>query len=219
MLWLLTSLLFAQEPDMTIVVEASKNIEFFVSPIKIQNRAVDISVETVIDDDAAFTYVGHYIKNIKVSTGRGGYEPLSLSGYEARVYNERTIQYAWDNCNYKRDPLACAVQNSHYYVETIVTVDDNQLVTKVTIYDSNAQVFLSASSTNDKIVKWIKQQEITIKQEQQQGGLLGGGGSATTIHKPKEELPLKWEIPHSLTDKMIQQMLLGMFVSVKIDME
>ncbi len=127
--------------------------------------------------------------------------------------------YAWDNCNYKRDPLACAVQNSHYYVETIVTVDDNQLVTKVTIYDSNAQVFLSASSTNDKIVKWIKQQEITIKQEQQQGGLLGGGGSATTIHKPKEELPLEWEIPHSLTDKMIQQMLLGMFVSVKIDMD
>lgn len=219
MLWLLTSLLFAQEPDMTMVVEASKDIEFFVSPIKIQNRAVDISVETVIDADAAFTYVGHYIKNIKVSTGRGGYEPLSLSGFEARVYNERTIQYAWDNCNYKRDPLACAVKNSHYYVETIVTVDDNQLVAKVTIYDSNAQVFLSASTTDDKIVKWIKQQEITIKQEQQQGGLLGGSGSATTIHKPKEELPLKWEIPHSLTDRMIQQMLLGMFISVKIDID
>tara|TARA_R110001592_G_scaffold298747_1_gene569554 strand:- start:15 stop:674 length:660 start_codon:yes stop_codon:yes gene_type:complete len=219
MLWLLTSLLFAQEPAMTIIVEASKDIEFYVSPIKIQNRALDISVEAVIDADAAFTYVGHYIKNIKVATGRGGYEPLSLSSYEARVYNERTIQYAWDNCNYKRDPLACAVQNSHYYVETIVTVDDNQLVAKVTIYDSNAQVFLSASTTDDKIVKWIKQQEITIKQEQQQAGLLGGGGSATTIHKPKEELPLKWEIPHSLTDRMIQQMLLGMFVSVKIDMD
>ena len=219
-MWLLlTSLLFAQEPALTIVVEASKDIEFFVAPIKIQNWAQEITVEAVIDPDAAFTYVGHYIKNIKVSNGHGGYDPVSLSTQETRVYNERTIQYAWDNCNYRRDPLACSVKNSHYYVETIVTVDDNQLVAKVTIYDSNAQVFLSASTTDDKIVKWIKQQEITIKQEQQQGGLLGGGGSATTIHKPKEELPLKWEIPHSLTDRMLQQMLLGMFVSVKIDMD
>lgn len=218
-MWLLlTSLLFAQEPDMTLVVEASKDIEFFVAPIQINNRALDVSIETVIDPDAAFTYIGHYINNIKVSNGYGGYQPISISGYETRVYNERTIEYAWDNCNYKRDPLACAVQNSHYYVETVVTVDDNQLVAKVTIYDSNAQVFMSASTTDDKIVTWIKQQEITIKQEQQQGGLLGGGGSATTIHKPKEELPLKWEIPHSLTDRMLQQMLLGMFVSVKIDM-
>ena len=209
MLWLLTSLLFAQEPSMTMVVEASSDIEFFVAPIKVHDyTSEDITIETVIDKDAAFTYLGSYIRNIKVSNGRGGYEPASLTGNEVKVYNERTIKYAWQDCNYRRDPLACTVQNSQYYLETIVTVDDNQLVVKATLYDPEAQVVISSSRTDDKIIRWIRQQEITIRQEQQQGGLLGGSGQAITIHKPKEEMPLKWEIPHTLTNRMIQQLSL-----------
>ena len=220
MLWLLTSLLFAQEPAMTMVVEASSDIEFFVAPIKVHDyTSEDITIETVIDKDAAFTYLGSYIRNIKVSNGRGGYEPASLTGNEVKVYNERTIKYAWQDCNYKRDPLACTVQNSQYYLETIVTVDDNQLVVKATLYDPEAQVVISSSRTDDKIIRWIRQQEITVRQEQQQGGLLGGSGQATTIHKPKEELPLKWEIPHTLTNRMIQQLILGISASIKIDLD
>lgn len=218
MLWLLTSLLFAQEPAMTMVVEASKDIEFFVAPIKVHDyTSENITIETVVDKDAAFTYMGSYIRNIKISNGRGGHAPASITGHDVKVYNERTIQYAWENCNYKRDPLACSVKNSHYYLETNVTVDDNQLVVKATLYDPEAQVVLSSSSTDDKIIRWIKQQEITIRQEQQQGGLLGGNGQATTIHKPKEELPLKWEIPHSLTNRMIQQLILGTSASIRLD--
>jgi len=220
MLWLLTSLLFAQEPAMTMVVEASRDIEFFVAPIKVHDyTSPDIIIETVVDKDAAFTYMGSYIRNIKVSTGRGGHAPASITGHDVKVYNERTIKYAWEDCNYKRDPLGCSVKNSHYYLETIVTVDDNQLVVKTTLYDPSAQVVLSSSRTDDKIVRWIKQQEITVRQEQQQGGLLGGSGQSTTVHKPKEELPLKWEIPHTLTDRMLQQLILGTTASIKLDLE
>lgn len=218
MFWLLTSLLFAQEPAMTMVVEASSDIEFFVAPIKVHDyTSEDITIEAVIDKDAAFTYLGSYIQNIKVSNGRGGYEPVSLSDSDVKVYNERTIKYAWEDCNYKRDALGCSVKNSHYYLETIVTVDDNQLVVKATLYDPDAQVVISSSRTDDKIIRWIRQQEITIRQEQQQGGLLGGSGQATTIHKPKEELPLKWEIPHTLTNRMIQQLILGTSASIRLD--
>lgn len=220
MLWLLTSLLFAQEPSMTMVVEASSDIEFFVAPIKVHDyTSEDITIETVIDKDAAFTYLGSYIRNIKVSNGRGGYEPASLTGNEVKVYNDRTIKYAWEDCNYKRDPLGCSVKNSHYYLETIVTVDDNQLVVKATLYDPEAQVVISSSRTDDRIIRWIRQQEITIRQEQQRPGLLGGGGSATTIHKPKEEMPLKWEIPHTLTNRMIQQLILGTSASIRLDLD
>ena len=220
MLWLLTSLLFAQEPAITMVVEASRDIEFFVAPIKVHDyTSEDITIETVVDKDAAFTYMGSYIRNIKISTGRGGHAPASITGHDVKVYNERTIKYAWEDCNYRRDPLGCSVENSHYYLETIVTVDDNQLVVKATLYDPDAQVVLSSSRTDDKIVRWIKQQAITVRQEQQQGGLLGGGGQATTIHKPKEELPLKWEIPHTLTNKMIQQLILGTSASIKLDLD
>lgn len=217
--WLLTNLIFAQEPDATIVVEASRDIEFYVSPIKVKDyTSEDVQIEAVIDSDAAFTYLGAYIQNIQVSNDRGGYEPVTLSHDRPKVYNERTIAYTWENCNYKRDPLACTVKNGQYFLETIVTVDDNQLVVKATLYDPDAQVLLSSSRTDDKIVRWIKQQEITIRQEQQQGGLLGGSGQATTIHKPKEELPLKWEIPHTLTNKMIQQLMLGTSASIKLDL-
>ncbi|MBC8150959.1 MAG: hypothetical protein H8E97_06700 [Bacteroidetes bacterium] len=220
MLWLLTSLLFAQEPDMTMIVEASKDIEFFVAPIKVHDyTSENIIIETVVDKDSAFTYMGSYIRNIKISTGRGGHAPASITGHDVKVYNERTIKYAWENCNYKRDPLECSVKNSHYYLETIVTVDDNQLVVKATLYDPHAQVVLSSSRTDDKIIRWIKQQEITTRQEQQQGGLLGGSGQATTVHKPKEELPLKWEIPHTLTDRMVQQLILGTSASIKIELD
>jgi len=218
MLWLLTSLLFAQEPQMTMVVEASKDIEFFVAPIKVYDyTSEDITIEAVIDKDSAFTYFGSYIKNIKIDNGRGGYEPASITGHTVKVYNERTIKYVWEDCNYRRDPLTCTVQHSQYYLETIVTVDDNQLVVKATLYDPDAQVVLSSSRTDDKIVRWIRQQEITIRQEQQQGGLLGGSGQATTIHKPKEELPLKWEIPHTLTNKMVQQLILGTAAGLRLD--
>ena len=220
MLWLLTSLLFAQEPAMTMVVEASRDIEFFVAPIKVHDyTSEDITIETVVDKDAAFTYMGSYIRNIKISTGRGGHAPASITGHDVKVYNERTIEYAWQDCNYKRDPLGCSVKNSHYYLETIVTVDDNQLVVKATLYDPDAQVVLSSSRTDDKIIRWIRQQEITVRQEQQQPGLLGGGGQSTTIHKPKEEMPLKWEIPHTLTNRMIQQLILGTSASIKVELD
>ena len=220
MIWLLTSLLFAQEPALTMVVEASRDIEFFVAPIKVYDYTSEtITIETVIDKDSAFTYMGSYIRNIKISTGRGGHAPASITGHDVKVYNERTIEYAWEDCNYKRDPLKCSVKNSHYYLETIVTVDDNQLVVKATLYDPDAQVVLSSSRTDDKIIRWIKQQEITIRQEQQQGGLLGGSGQSTTVHKPKEELPLKWEIPHTLTDRMLQQLMLGTSASIKLNLD
>lgn len=219
MLWLFISLLFAQEPSATMVVEASRDIEFYVSPIKIKDyTSENIQIETAIDTDSAFTYLGAYIQNIKVSTGRGGYEPVTLSHPRPKVYNERTVTYVWENCNYKRDPLKCTVQNGQYFLETIVTVDDNQLVVKATLYDPDAQVLLSSSRTDDKIVRWIKQQELTVRQEQQSGGLLGGNGQATTIHKPKEELPLKWEIPHTLTNRMVQQLILGTSVSIKLEL-
>ena len=47
MLWLLTSLLFAQEPSMTMVVEASSDIEFFVAPIKVHDyTSEDITIDS-----------------------------------------------------------------------------------------------------------------------------------------------------------------------------
>lgn len=215
MFWLLSSLLFAEEPSTTIIVEAHKDVEMYVSPIKVMNYTKHTEVETIIDPDAAFTYAGSYFRYVKLSNGHGGFEPASITGHNLKVLNNRTVKYTWDNCNYDKDALGCSIQNNHYYLETIVTVDDNQLVVKTTLYDPNAQVVFSNSKTDDKIVRWIKQQEITITQTQQTSPL-GGGNTTTAINIPKEELPLKWEIPHRLTDDMLQQLMFGSFVGLKL---
>ena len=201
-----------------IEVVASRDVEIYVAPIKINNHAVTTQIEAIIDKEAAFTYTGSYApNNVRVSNGRGGYVPLSLLDIDMMVYSERTIAYHWPDCNYKRDPLKCTVSNSQYLLETIVTVDDNQLVVRATLYDENTQVVGTSTRTNDKIIRWIRQQEITIRQEQQRGGILGGGGQATTIHKPKEELPLRWEIPHTLTDSLVRQTIIGLWTGLKIE--
>jgi hypothetical protein len=106
------------------------------------------------------------------------------------------------------------------------------------LFDSDAQVIASGVSKNKKIIMWIKQQEI---QQQQtiynrsassnpqrncsgsscstiQQGAPSGPTSTVTTSKPKEEMPLKWVIPHKLLDRNIQQAMLLMWCSTKMDL-
>lgn len=217
----LVNLLFAEPADPIVDAEievvASRDIEVYVSPIEIRNLSTDQKIEAVIDKDSSFTYTGSYApRNVKALNEQGIYVPLSLAGLDMMVYSEKTIKYHWPDCNYKRDPMACTIANSQYYMETIVTIDDNQLVVRSTLYDSNAQVVTTSTQTDDKIVRWIKQQERTVVVNQQNGGLLGGGGTTTTVHQPKEELPLKWEIPHMLTDKMVRNSVVGLWTGLRL---
>ena len=223
MLWFLINLALPQElptdqADAEIEVVASRDIEVFIAPIKIKNMSTEQSIEAIIDHDSAFVYSGAYApNNIKTKNDRGIYVPLSVAGVDMMIYNERTIKYHWPDCNYKADPLACTIANSQYFMETIITIDDNQLVVRATLYDSQAQIVGSSTKTDDKIIRWIKQQERTVVVNQQNGGLLGGGGTTTTIHQPKEELPLKWEIPHMLTDKLIRDVTIGLWTGRRLD--
>jgi len=242
-MWLLfCSLLFAQEPNGMevgeyIVVEAHRDIEVYVAPIEVIVSTNLENIETEIDANAAFAYSSMYSHNAKVSTGRGSYEPVGMNHGKIKVYNEDTIIYAWENCNYKIKPLKCSIENSHYYLETTVHVDDNELIIRAMLFDTDAQVIAVGTSRNSKIVKWIMQQEI---QQQQtlynqpmpqtaqpncntgsctpgQVTVPNGPMSTVTTNKPKEELPLKWVIPHSLLNKNIQQAMLLMWASTKMD--
>ena len=222
MLLFLLGLVSAEElPEIQVNAEievvASSDIEIFVAPIKVNNLSTNQSIEAIIDYDTAFTYTGSYApRNVKAMNERGIYEPLSLVGTEMMVYNERTIKYHWPDCNYRRDPLKCTIGNSQYFMETIITIDDNQLVVRSTLYDSQAQIVSSSTQTDDKIIRWIKQQERTAVVNQQNGGPFGGGGSTTAVHQPKEELPNKWEIPHMLTDKMIRDTVVGLWTGLRL---
>ena len=120
-------------------------------------------------------------------------------------------------------------------------VDDNQLVVKATLYNSDAQIVTTVTRTDNKIIKWIKQQEVNVSQsstpipQQQIQAALPQQNCGTSncsplvqvpntqqqqqviINKPKEELPLKWEIPHTLTDGLVRQAMLGVWTGVRLE--
>jgi len=214
MLFLYFLLMFAagQEPEVqaeeTIVVEAHKDLELYVAPITMDIRSTE--VEAVINDQASFRYASTYWRNAKFKNERGIYEPITMHS-DIKVYSIDTIEYVWDNCNYKRDAKKCAYLNNHMLLETHITIDDHQIVVNMILYGSDLTVISAATNTSQSTIRWIRQQEQTVIM---QSGLMG---NQTIVHTPKEELPLKWLIPTNLMEKHVSQTTMRIFAGVRIN--
>lgn len=185
-------------------------LDFYVAPIRIHNRTEKQDIEQVIDEEMAFTLSSAYSTSFKVLNNRGTYSPVLMEYEDVRVYNKKTIQYYY-KCNYILDPMKCSFENGHYFVETIVTVDDNQLTVRMTMYDPYLQVVNSGLSTEEMTVNWIKQQEVTNVQTTQRDGT-----KTNMTHYGLERMPLKWEIPHHLLEKHIREAASEMWLGAKI---
>ena len=247
MSWLLflLGLAVADEPDATIEVVASKDIQVYVAPIEVIVSTNVENIEAEIDPTQAFAYSSRFWHNAKVKNERGIYEPVKLNHDKIYIYSEETIQYAWEDCNYKLKPMACSMQNGHFYLETTVHVDDNELVVRAILFDTDAQVIAMGTSVDRKIIKWIKQQEIkqqtTVYPNQNQMPqaqiqpqancqdnttcsnpnilIPNGPTSQTTMEKPLEKMPLRWTIDHMLLNKHVHQAMLLMWASTRMDLD
>tara|TARA_B100000427_G_C15481356_1_gene583147 strand:- start:432 stop:1166 length:735 start_codon:yes stop_codon:yes gene_type:complete len=235
MLILFLSSLYAQElppasegEGLEIVVEAHKDFEVYVAPV--QYHIHDDSIEAKIPYDSVFMYANRFSHMAKVKSG-AIYEPVTMHG-GIKVYNKDTISYVWEDCDYNRDYRKCSFRNDHYYLETHITVDENEISVSMSLYDSDLQIVGSSIRTNQKVINWIKQQEEVINNSSSSNPV---GANSTcvdnscntvpinnttqdnTIIKKKEELPLKWEMPPKLLNKMIHQASLGLWAGVKIN--
>ena len=223
------------EADATITVEAHRNIEVYVAPPEIIN--MDESIEAFIGDKAFIQYASAHYRNAKIKNERGTYEPITMHVEKIYFYDIDTISIAWPDCNYRKKAFACSVENDHYFLQPHIEIDSNQLVIRLVLYDSSMQIVGSSTHTDNKIIKWIKQQEIIQQQTSQgQGNITApvpqpnctttnctpgqvsvpANPSVTvTTTKPKEELPLKWEIPHQLLNKHVHQASLKLWTGLK----
>ena len=183
---LLTSLVFAG------------TIDVYVSPITFVNRASNETFTVSHELDAPFYYSSMYARSAKMRNDRGSYE-------------EDTIKYANLDCNYQREPLDCSIKNEHYYVETVATYNNDQMIFRSILYGPEGTIISTASRTAEMIVNWIKQQEVTIIESE------GRGTKQTMTHYGKEELPLKWEIPYKLLQHDVQQTIKGLWTGIKLD--
>tara|TARA_B100000579_G_C22843504_1_gene862990 strand:- start:452 stop:1144 length:693 start_codon:yes stop_codon:yes gene_type:complete len=224
----------AEDPGdvMEIVVEAHKDLEVYVAPIKFKIN--DSSIEAFTDDSSVFGYCTQHWKYAKVPNGYGGREPITLKNEGFKVFSSETIKYAWDNCDYEKDPKRCSYKNNHYLLETIIIVDSNELVVSMFLYDEELQVISKGSYGARKKIMWIKQQAVdsTYRSTPQQGvvsqqsqcsqsscgsaNIVGRPQEVITVNKPKEELPLRHEIPHFLLDKYIYQASILLWMSATI---
>jgi len=185
-------------------------LDFYVAPIRVFNRTETKVIEHVIDQEFAFTMSSAYSESFKVRNERGTYSPVLMEFEDVRVFNKKTIKYHY-KCNYVLDPMKCAYDNKHFFVETVVTVDDNQLTVRMTMYDPQLQVVNSGLSTEEMEVNWIKQQEVTNVEKTARDGT-----KTNMTHYGLEKHPLKWEIPHHLLERHIREAAAEMWLGAKI---
>jgi len=118
------------------------------------------------------------------------------------VYNEKTIGYKFDGCDYKGAPVACSVRNKHYYVRGFVDLREDEGVITFQLWSPKGIIISSSSEASQKIIRWIKQQQVTVFKD--------------GFHLPKEELPLKWEIPYRLFQRDFDQASMKLWTGVKL---
>ncbi len=236
MLILFFSLLFAEEPDpildeeadLEINIDAHMDFEVYVAPV--QYHIYDDSIEAKIPYDSVFMYTNRFAHMAKVKVD-AIYEPVSMHG-GIKVYNKDTISYVWEGCDYEKDYKACSFRNNHYFLETHITVDENEISISMSLYNSDLQIISSSMKTDKRVIQWIKQQEEVINNSTRNNPIganrtcndnscstvpINSNVQDSTIVKKKEELPLKWEMPPKLLSKMVHQASMGVWAGVKIN--
>ena len=218
LLSLLTPVVQAEEiPE--IVIEASRDYQLYVAPVEF--HVYDPKIEVVMPHNIIHIFASkHAQSSIVKELKYGTWEPISSHG-GFKVYNNETIKYAWENCDYDKDHRKCTSQNSHYLLETDITVDRNELTVSLSLYDSDMQIIASSVVSDQKIVTLIRQRSITVHKRnisnQSPLGMSGGSqAEETIIHQPKEEMPLKFVIPHALSEKLIEKGSLSLWIRRKI---
>lgn len=187
----------------TIIVEAHSGLEVYISTPKIVN--VSAETEGTVSGKSVYAYNNTYWKDGKIINKRGTWDRLGQKTV-VKVYDKDTIEYAYSNCNYLLDAKACANQNNHMLIETIITIDDHETVVQMMLFNPD-MTLLSTSTVSDRgKINYIKQQETRITMTQ---------GRIDMTVMP-EQKPLKWIIPAHLLEGYVSQAAHGLWLGVKI---
>ena len=189
----------------------AETFDVYVSPMLFNNQTTSGRVTVDHDLEAPFYYTSKFARMAKAPNGKGGHEKLLNHYDKIRVYNVDNVEFFENNCDYISSPLRCSVMNGNYYVETIITLTDDQMIIRSTLYGPDGLVINTASRTDEMVIRWIKQQEVTIVETESRRG------KQTITHYGKEDLPLKWEIPYRLFQNKVEQTMLSLWLGLKIE--
>ena len=149
-------------------------------------------------------------------------------GKIAGIYNDDTIKYAYDDCDFKKDPHGCAFENSLWIMRTSVSVDAERASINIMIFDETAAMIGQGTFTRFKKTRIIQRQKVT---QSQAPGRIGSvskcnktDGSCATIpfqssgqnQSQTEDLePIIIDIPPTLTARDIDQVMIMAYDSIR----
>ena len=146
LLSLIMSIASAQEPALTIVVTDSIYEEIYF-----EDPRVICSSPCMFEQDSSIIFV-EANRNHKA-----WYKHGKVSG----IYNNETIKYAYEECNFKLDPHGCAKENSLWVMRTTISIDSNRASINIMIFDETAAMIGQGTYTRFKKTRLIERKKVT----------------------------------------------------------
>ncbi len=150
------------------------------------------------------------------------------SGKVTGIYNDETIKYAYDDCNFKLDPHGCANTNGLWVMRTTITVTKAKASINVMLFDENAAMIGQGTYTRFKKTRVIERKKVTQQRVPGAPGTMSRcnqltgicsalplqGGSQTATQSEDLE-PVVIDIPPTLLDRDIGQTMIYVYDSVR----
>jgi len=213
MLVLLFSLFtHAEEPTVSITVTDSRYEEIYF-----EEPRVMCSVPCSFEQDTSSIFVEANSKH----------RAWLKTGKVMGVYNDETIKYAYEDCNFKQNPHGCANENGIWVMRTTISIDAGRASINIMLFDDTAAMIGQGTYTKFKKIKVIERKKVTQRQIPGSTGNVKCNkpdGSCATIpfqsggqsQRLVEDLsPTVIDIPPTLTARDIGQTMMMVYDSVR----
>jgi len=215
MLLLLLFSLFsaAEEPDMSITVTDSQYERIYMMKPK-----VVCSLPCSYEKDTSIIFVEANRHH------RAWYKFGKIKG----IYDDETINYAYEECDFKKEPHKCAHENGIWILRTNITIDNDRASINLMLFDENAAVIGQGTYSKFKKSKIMQREKVTRQQMPGQPVIITNhnkesGNYATIPIQPQgqnlrqtEDLePIVVSIPPNLTAGDIGQAMIMLYDSIR----
>ena len=150
------------------------------------------------------------------------------SGKVVGIYNDETIKFAYEDCNFKLNPHGCANENGLWVMRTTINVSPARASINIMLFDENSAMIGQGTFVRFKRTKIIERKKITQQQTPGAPGAISQcnktDGSCATIPMQRnpqvstqtEDLePVIIDLPPVLSARDIAQAMIYVYDSVR----
>jgi len=94
------------------------------------------------------------------------------SGKIGGIYNDETINMAFDTCDFKTTPFKCGKENGVWILRTTYVQTENKVAIQIMLFDNHGNIIGQGSQEEIGATTVIKRKKITRQQDSKQTGLI-----------------------------------------------